>query len=677
VLEVKIAERNAHAIAGTDVPGELTQIIRTLMKKQELYKYHLLSLKTERAETIKLVQGLKVGEVAIVRDFVNHHDHGGAHVKSLFFVAQFRTEDDGPLHLLKITNYCSDAATCSTDSYFYRDVVAFHLSQKGDANPGHFDWAKRVFFIGDHGPHFASKQAMYFESTCYRLFGKEIVPAYLTSYHACGRADGVGATNKKLELSDFRAGIPRHGAESYAAMTNASNYRQSIAYEYPKINRTFDLFPPENELKGIKLIKKWCQVKYEYPGRREDTEATVLYRPTSNVGPLKWGDLRSGRARDGGPLCSSCSTKDQLFVCHERADCPNFVDVAILGEIDFRLPVLPDPGRIIGLQVSRSSKVKKGGITFPCKFPGCSHATNKRKAWRGEDGNKRANRHMTVEHSEWSGLSVALYPVVAAAPIEGIEGADSGGGGREIGREVSGGGGGERSGSGRKSGARGRGGSSWGTGGGARKGRGRIESDDGGDDESESGDEEESGESENSDEEGEGDEDEEVEAGEEEFVAERILKHKMNGNKRVYLVKWRGYPASENSWEPMARDGGSGLKPQFVEDYHDLAISMDASINTTSSSSSNTHTHTQIHTHTRTYTHTHTHIHTHTQICIHTRANRHTNIYVHARDFIINTSKCPTHFFKVCQSSKFGARRQLLTTGPCSTPSSPITNPQA
>ena len=34
-----------------------------------------------------------------------------------------------------------------------------------------------------------------------------------------------------------------------------------------------------------------------------------------------------------------------------------------------------------------------------------------------------------------------------------------------------------------------------------------------------------------------------------------------------YLVKWQGYPESENSWEPMAqfRRGGKGI----LRDYHE------------------------------------------------------------------------------------------------------------
>jgi hypothetical protein len=36
------------------------------------------------------------------------------------------------------------------------------------------------------------------------------------------------------------------------------------------------------------------------------------------------------------------------------------------------------------------------------------------------------------------------------------------------------------------------------------------------------------------------------------FVVERILAHRGATGKRAYLVKWKGYPTSSNSWEPFS-----------------------------------------------------------------------------------------------------------------------------
>src|ERR1700761_7319276 len=42
----------------------------------------------------------------------------------------------------------------------------------------------------------------------------------------------------------------------------------------------------------------------------------------------------------------------------------------------------------------------------------------------------------------------------------------------------------------------------------------------------------------------------EIVEGEEEFEVEEILKSRKRGRGRQYLVKWKGYPNSENTWEP-------------------------------------------------------------------------------------------------------------------------------
>ena len=39
-----------------------------------------------------------------------------------------------------------------------------------------------------------------------------------------------------------------------------------------------------------------------------------------------------------------------------------------------------------------------------------------------------------------------------------------------------------------------------------------------------------------------------VDRSEEVFIVERIIRRKREGNRRMYLVKWRGYPSSFNSW---------------------------------------------------------------------------------------------------------------------------------
>ena len=306
VLESREKEQKQLKIDKNEVPKTLIADIRALGKLVKVWETHKAQLATGRLSAKKQRDAMPVGWVSVVRDYVNHHDHTGSHVKCLVFVLQWRETEGGPLKILKIRNFCSDKKTMSTDSYNYCDVLDFHLRRKGDHSPGHFDMFTVVLMEGDHGPHFASRFSMYFESVAYRKYGKEIRLNFYTSYHAFGRADGAGAEDKRSAAKDMRAGIPREGAAAYTEMTNQSNDVRSIAYTFRAINRSLDVLPPESELVSPPSLKKWTQVLFEYPGRCQETEGIVLHRLVAGEGPLEWSELRK---RPGSiPLCTHCST---------------------------------------------------------------------------------------------------------------------------------------------------------------------------------------------------------------------------------------------------------------------------------------------------------------------------------------------------------------------------------
>jgi hypothetical protein len=54
-----------------------------------------------------------------------------------------------------------------------------------------------------------------------------------------------------------------------------------------------------------------------------------------------------------------------------------------------------------------------------------------------------------------------------------------------------------------------------------------------------------------------------VKDGQEYFEVEDILDSKRTDRRLYYLVKWKGFPDSENSWEPLVNIPARGLVKEF------------------------------------------------------------------------------------------------------------------
>jgi hypothetical protein len=141
--------------------GQGSQAFKDTKKERDTYQDHLTEytahlehMNTARVEAYKCRDNMKVGEVFVTRDFVNHYDHSGAHVKCLHWVLQWREEEGGSLELLKVRHYCSDKSM-STNHGFTTACMHFMFHRKDDNHPGLFDNFHTVYFAGDHGGHFA------------------------------------------------------------------------------------------------------------------------------------------------------------------------------------------------------------------------------------------------------------------------------------------------------------------------------------------------------------------------------------------------------------------------------------------------------------------------------------------------------------------------------------------
>jgi len=302
------------------------------------YQLHKEQRKVCRAATQELDRNLKVFEAWIVRDYVNHHDHDGCHCKCLHWVVRYRDEfDHEPIKMLKTRNYCSDKSM-ATDLLYTVDVDNFHLLNSSKilpgmpkAGPGLLNEMKRIIFTSDKGSHFCSSRLFLHYCSYYRIYGKEFELLFYEAYHGEGRADGAGAQDKVQAVRNLRAGNCMFGAADFTRMTNALCDARSIAYEFGEINRSADILPDPKEVVSYQHYVKWCQIKFDYPGRTEKTEGVVLYRFVPNqgkgfcfhylrvatcmvcfLGPWQWADLQ--KRREGEPVtCDICSTlKQQL-----------------------------------------------------------------------------------------------------------------------------------------------------------------------------------------------------------------------------------------------------------------------------------------------------------------------------------------------------------------------------
>jgi hypothetical protein len=522
--------------ANEPIPLELSQRLTKLRTDIRIYRIHLRQLEAARSEAKKAEDGLVPGECMVIRDFVNHHDHSGKHVKCLHWVMMWRGKADEPIKRLKLRHYCSDPASMNTDSYYQADVTDFHFNEDNEHCPQLFKEFDTIIFVGDHGPHFASHATLYNESTLLRRFGKKIKIMFLASYHAYSRADASGAEDSTGLRRDLRSGLPRFGAASMTDMTNSSHDPFSWAYHFPAMNRNINVFPLGNYFKAkdrAKWIKKWCEIQFHHGHEHEaeQSDGILQYRLVTGQGPWQWTDLVAAKRSDEERMCDRCSTKAQAFVQHAQALCP---DPGYIHDLPTYKDLQPDPGRIHGPQVAGKKKgAAKKGNTYPCKYPNCVHHTQARRAYRSATA---ANRHMQIEHkptdAEWEQIQ---YNDDGAGQVQAVPKA-------------------KKAKKAKKSGKR------------AGNGGDQNDNNDITTDSSSSSSEEYGNQlSDDAEEDSEKDPDEMLDQGEDQYVVRALLRHKLLRNgKTNYLVAWEG--TDTETWEPEGN-----LNRQLRSQYHEQA----------------------------------------------------------------------------------------------------------
>ena len=203
-----------------------------LKKKRDLdadiavYKLHLAQYEVQRRHIAKTIEGLKVGECVIFRDFVNMYsdanDQGTNQVKNLQLV------------LLE---------TQSCNSHYVADVFEYLLHHPDEHHWGFLRKFHKIFICGDHGPHFSSKETMYNESTFQEKYGIEVETVFLCSYHAFNRCDAAGVELKRLIVSAAKQRLSYVTSVDFALLMNRSQYLNHVAVPYAKISGNISTFP--------------------------------------------------------------------------------------------------------------------------------------------------------------------------------------------------------------------------------------------------------------------------------------------------------------------------------------------------------------------------------------------------------------------------------------------------
>ena len=133
--------------------------------------------------------------------------------------------------------------------------------------------------------------------------------------------------SKKLHQKLQRGRTSARRGSEVAAALNASSYYNSVGYDFEKIDRGPNKFPPL-ATGGEKELRKMCEIQYSFldeHGKRSREDGVILCRkvpvmPGTEGAPFEVYDLLLDPP--GGQLCRCCSKVKQRPVRHGSVKCP-------------------------------------------------------------------------------------------------------------------------------------------------------------------------------------------------------------------------------------------------------------------------------------------------------------------------------------------------------------------
>jgi hypothetical protein len=305
------------------------------------YHTHLKQYETARAKVKEVEKELVPGQCLVYRDFVNQHS-GDSKICDLIFVVIWREEVNGPFHIQKINNFCSDKTSRGCDAWFMKDVWEFHMNPQDTHHSGLFDKFHTIFLSGDHGPHFSAIDTIINESkwsTRSKPNGEKIRIhlLFLCSYHAYNRCDGAGAitVNERRRLE--KLGMPPSDAGEMAIAMDKSRHRNVQSWPFSFIDRSVNVFPwkASKKISAQDKLRDKCEIRFDFideAGQISTEFGVALVRdiPGSfNVWNYLVVDLLQRTEKE--KMCKGCSNLFQRPVRHHGTVCTAPSNIVPLG----------------------------------------------------------------------------------------------------------------------------------------------------------------------------------------------------------------------------------------------------------------------------------------------------------------------------------------------------------